>query len=376
MLFLTIPSPYVIAEQTESEVDNTLTTFDGLFKYQFINEDTEVEIVSYLGTDTAVFIPNSVNNKPVTSINFSDFIKDVTINSILIPTSVTQIGNSFVDNNTVIYGRKGSYVEEYCQSNDYIFYDYIDYLTGSINDIKPGSLKKSDLDYIQSLKDLYDKLTANDHQLIYNSDLLKDYYTDVYYLNYYPEYQENYSDFKIKIKMPAGTLASDAEVILDELSPTPKEKSEVKNKFGDNSEIIAVLKMTIDENPENELPPIIYGDKSEFILSYKLGDEYSEDDDLIAILITGEHYYKIKLTVEDGYVVCSDDFIYKALGWIDRLAIIKLVEDTPVGSSQPVIEESQSENPPNYQLWILSGTIMTVLLVFTVLAIMKKHKER
>ncbi len=68
-----------------------LTESDG-YIYGITDAD-EANIIAYTGTDTTVTIPNEMGGKPVTSIGDSAF-EQKTVTSVVIPDSVTSIGNS------------------------------------------------------------------------------------------------------------------------------------------------------------------------------------------------------------------------------------------------------------------------------------------
>jgi hypothetical protein len=66
----------------------------GDLDYQLINGDAEVEITGYHGAGGSINIPNTIDNKPVTSIGDAAFNGENGITSITIASSVTSIGNS------------------------------------------------------------------------------------------------------------------------------------------------------------------------------------------------------------------------------------------------------------------------------------------
>jgi hypothetical protein len=60
------------------------------FQVRRINNDKEVEITAYVGSETDIRIPPRIQNLPVTSISKGVFPRDIT--SVTIPNSVTSIG--------------------------------------------------------------------------------------------------------------------------------------------------------------------------------------------------------------------------------------------------------------------------------------------
>lgn len=60
--------------------------------FEYTNHDTYCEITKYIGTDTEVTIPETINGLPVTSIGNSTFKDCSNLKSVKIPNSVTSIG--------------------------------------------------------------------------------------------------------------------------------------------------------------------------------------------------------------------------------------------------------------------------------------------
>lgn len=93
--------------------------------YRILNA-SEVTILGSLKdeTETSIVIPESYDNLPVTSIFDNAFANLSNITSITIPKTVTKIAVSAFENhneNLVIFGEKGSYAEEFANSNNIIF---------------------------------------------------------------------------------------------------------------------------------------------------------------------------------------------------------------------------------------------------------------
>ena len=64
------------------------------FESQIINNGLEVEILSYAGTDTELFLPNRINTLPVTSIAADAFLNNSTIIKVVGGNNLTSIGNN------------------------------------------------------------------------------------------------------------------------------------------------------------------------------------------------------------------------------------------------------------------------------------------
>ncbi|MCI6188633.1 MAG: leucine-rich repeat protein [Clostridium sp.] len=74
-----------------SAAEEVMETDDG-FQYE-VNNNGEVTIIKYIGTDTDVNIPSKIDGKPVTSIGDSAFIYCTCLTSVTMADSVTSIGN-------------------------------------------------------------------------------------------------------------------------------------------------------------------------------------------------------------------------------------------------------------------------------------------
>ncbi len=62
------------------------------FTYRYINENSEVEIISYFGDGGHIVVPSTINDKPVTSIGSNAFKGNVKITSATLPNTLTSIG--------------------------------------------------------------------------------------------------------------------------------------------------------------------------------------------------------------------------------------------------------------------------------------------
>ena len=75
-----------------SAAEEVMETDDG-FQYK-VNNNGEITITKYIGTDTNVNIPSKIDEKSVTSIGECAFENCESLTNITIPNSVTSIGNS------------------------------------------------------------------------------------------------------------------------------------------------------------------------------------------------------------------------------------------------------------------------------------------
>ncbi len=93
--------------------------------YRIVNA-SEVTILGSLKdeNETAIVIPENYDNLPVTSISENAFANLSNITSVTIPKTVTKIAVNAFENhneNLVIFGEKGSYAEEFANSNNITF---------------------------------------------------------------------------------------------------------------------------------------------------------------------------------------------------------------------------------------------------------------
>lgn len=74
----------------------TVVPFEGVayteFDYAYINNDTEISIVDYVGDDTNVVVPDTIDGLPVTEIGNYAFSDCSSIETVEIPPSITRIG--------------------------------------------------------------------------------------------------------------------------------------------------------------------------------------------------------------------------------------------------------------------------------------------
>jgi len=80
----------MFSSETGASTQETYTTDD--FTYTLIDEYSKVQILSYIGSDTDVVIPDRIDNKKVTSIADSAF-REKSITSVVFGQYVESIGN-------------------------------------------------------------------------------------------------------------------------------------------------------------------------------------------------------------------------------------------------------------------------------------------
>ncbi len=80
----------MFSSETGASTRETYTTDD--FTYTLIDEYSKVQILSYIGSDTDVVIPDRIDNKKVTSIADSAF-REKSITSVVFGQYVESIGN-------------------------------------------------------------------------------------------------------------------------------------------------------------------------------------------------------------------------------------------------------------------------------------------
>ncbi|MBR4868896.1 MAG: leucine-rich repeat protein, partial [Clostridia bacterium] len=105
---------------------------------------------------TSVTIPNSVTTIEGEAFSYCDSLTSVTI-----PNSVTSIGNNSFESceNLTIFGKKGSYAEEYAMNHR------IPFKTISVYGDLDGDNKVSAADALEVLKSVVGKVTLTDDQL-------------------------------------------------------------------------------------------------------------------------------------------------------------------------------------------------------------------
>ena len=113
---------YIINVRYEDEIMSIpirikIDTFD--FK---IKEDGTINITGFYDNDKKIIIPDEFLGYTVTGIEKNAFINN-NLESITIYDNIKQIGENIVDSSVIIYGKTGSYVEQYAAENGYIFID-------------------------------------------------------------------------------------------------------------------------------------------------------------------------------------------------------------------------------------------------------------
>ena len=94
------PTGLLFAPAPQEEILNMKT--EGDFNYIKINEDTEIEIVGYTGSDTVVKVPSKINSVAVTSVGNYCFSGNETVTEIKLNSAVTNIGDGAFMNCTAL----------------------------------------------------------------------------------------------------------------------------------------------------------------------------------------------------------------------------------------------------------------------------------
>ncbi|MGN1457449.1 MAG: leucine-rich repeat protein, partial [Acutalibacteraceae bacterium] len=94
----------------------------GSFKYS-VKDDNTVIIKSYTGSDTDVVIPSQIDGKDVTEISSIAFVNCKELDSVTIPSTVTNIPDSTFKSfeGLDIFGDKGSYAETFAKNKEMLF---------------------------------------------------------------------------------------------------------------------------------------------------------------------------------------------------------------------------------------------------------------
>lgn len=82
--------------KTSSFTSNTynITTISKVTDFEYIDNGINITITRYIGQDTTVIIPNSINNKPVTALDINSFYYNTNTTNITIPSNVINIPSS------------------------------------------------------------------------------------------------------------------------------------------------------------------------------------------------------------------------------------------------------------------------------------------
>ncbi|MBQ1904458.1 MAG: leucine-rich repeat protein, partial [Ruminococcus sp.] len=108
------------------------TIVSGDYKYKLLTNGT-AEITEYTGTDATVTIPSALDTKTVSSIGANAFKDCANLKKVIIPKSVTAIGDGAFDKGCTIVCIPGSKAQEYGAFNgneleyisgDYLYKDY------------------------------------------------------------------------------------------------------------------------------------------------------------------------------------------------------------------------------------------------------------
>ena len=97
-------------------------TPESSFQYEE-NNNGEIVITGFTGSETQVSIPSQINGRTVAHIGDYAFSGCIGLNKISIPENVEKIGKKVFDSdkNVTIYGVPGSYVQTYAQQNNIPF---------------------------------------------------------------------------------------------------------------------------------------------------------------------------------------------------------------------------------------------------------------
>ena len=85
-----------------------------------IKENGNIKITGYYGKDKKLIIPRELFGCLVTSIDNRAFINN-DLQSITIYENIVETGENIIDKSVIIYGNEGTYVEQYANTNGYIF---------------------------------------------------------------------------------------------------------------------------------------------------------------------------------------------------------------------------------------------------------------
>lgn len=192
----------MFSSETGASTRETYTTDD--FTYTLIDEYSKVQILSYIGSDTDVVIPDRIDNKKVTSIADSAF-REKSITSVVFGQYVESIGNyafyscrslSKLDFSKSSVKTIGDYAFTVCKSLESIefpeslesigyaaFSAYTNcyrgsYVASSLKSVKFGGGLKSIADYafyenraLNTVKFTGDALTSIGYRSFYNTDI-------------------------------------------------------------------------------------------------------------------------------------------------------------------------------------------------------------
>lgn len=135
-----------------------------------VNDDGTATITKYNGNDALLVIPNEIDGHTVTEIRWDAFSGCTSLINVVIPDSVTYIGESAFDkcDKLTIYGYSGSYVQTYADSNNIPFVE----ITNNLGDVNLDSrITISDVTLIQKYLTGYASLNSEQLKLAdYNED--------------------------------------------------------------------------------------------------------------------------------------------------------------------------------------------------------------
>ena len=111
---------YTVNIQYEgSSVSQTFTINPNTFDFH-IKDDGTIVITKYYGEDKELIIPDEFLGFAVTEIE-SEAFKENNLQSVTINENIIECGNNIISSDVIIYGRNGSYIQEYANKNGYTF---------------------------------------------------------------------------------------------------------------------------------------------------------------------------------------------------------------------------------------------------------------
>lgn len=299
---------------------------------------------------------SNYNLKNITLPSSITTIKDYAFNNplsaITIPASVTYISVNAIQKDTVVYGRRNSYIEDYCAENNIKFYDYIEGIIKKIDGLASDSFILKNQYYIDELIQSYNELSDADKNEVTNASTLLNITERINNLKFFPVYESDLLDGIISIHSPLGVLPKGVAVEAEKTNPSEQQIKLLKKQLGNESAFITLFSISIYDADNAIISP--NAEHGAVHATVKIDDDFVDSIFLTAVFIDEEgNFTELETEIKDGFAVFP----------------------TETAGLYALIEKGGKINGNNTFIIIITAVItLTVIIALAVYAYLKKKK--